>query len=93
MRVQQYGVHLDAQADQYKGRGQPNPAEIVDFFIENIRIIGAAATHKDKSQCDKGDADEHKGIVLLLENKFLLRLLVCFFGRISLGHAAKIVKS
>ena len=92
MRVQQNGIDFDAKPYQHEGRGQPNPLKVVNLLIEHIGVIRAAAAHENKTQSDKGDADEHEHVVPSLENEFPFRLLICFC-RMSFGHAAKVVKS
>ncbi len=92
MGVQQYGVDFDAKPYQHKGRGQPYSLEVVNFLIEHIGVIRAAAAHENKTQSDKGDADEHEHVVPSLENEFPFRLLICFCT-VFFGHTAKVVKS
>ena len=92
MGVQQYSVDFDAKAYEHKGRGQSDSAEVINFFIEYVRVARAAAAHQYKAQCDKGDTDEHEHVVLLLKNELLFRLLI-YFCRVSLCHGVKVVKS
>src|SRR5690606_37192861 len=67
VRVQQYGIYLDAQADKDQGRGQANPSEVVDLGIEDIGIVAPPAAHKDKTQDDTGDSYKKEAVVFLLE--------------------------
>ena len=76
MRIQQNGVDLDTESDQHKGRGQANPSEIVNILIKYVGIVATTTAHQDEAQGDESDTDEHKEIVLFLENEFLLRRLV-----------------
>ena len=83
MRIQQNGIDLYTQANQYQSRCKPYSAKIIDILIKDIGVIASATAHQNKTQNDKGDTDEHKGIVLFLEDKFLLwrlkRLMFLFF--------------
>ena len=78
MGVQQYRVDFDAQTDKHQSWGQANSSEVVNLFIEHVRVITTTAAHENKAQSDKGDTDEHEHVVLFLENEFLIRLLICF---------------
>lgn len=92
MRIQQNGIDFDTQTNENERRCQTYSPKIEDVFVKNIGVVTAAAAHQNKTQCDKGDADEHEQIVFLLEDKFLLwwsvRRCPLFFS-----HAANLVKS
>ena len=91
MRIQQNGINLDPKSDEYQGGGQTYSPEIEDFRVKDIGVVAAAATHQNKAQCDTGETDGHKEVILLLKDKPRFRFfIVC--DVFILGHTANLVK-
>lgn len=87
--VQQNGIYLDAEADQHQGGGQTNPSKIVDLRVEDIRVVGPAATHQNKTQGNESNAYKEKEIIFPLENKLLVGFLIVVF----LAHGTNLIKT
>ena len=91
VRIQQYGVYLNAQAYEDKGRGQTDSPKTVDVFVEYIGVVTTASAHEYKAYGYKCKTDEKEGVVLFLKNKFLRDLFACLFF-LFLTHAANLTK-
>lgn len=88
--VQQNGIYLDAEADQYQSGGQTDPSKIVDLWVEDIGIIAPATTHQNKTQGNEGNADKKKEVIFLLENKLLVGFLIVV---VFLAHGTNLIKT
>ena len=88
VRVQQNGVYLNAQTDEHQGRCQSNPSKTVDIRIEYVGIVAPAASHQNKAQGNKGNADKEEKVIFLLKNELLAGFFVIL---VFLAHAAKLI--
>jgi hypothetical protein len=73
MGIQKDGMYFQGQAYKYQGGSKFDPPETVYIRTEYLGVVTASPAHEDKSQSHTSQSQEHKEVILFLEDEFLAR--------------------